>query len=47
MKMIFKVYFFHFFLAPDNEWVLGIPFLKNVYSVFDLGEIQVGLGQLA
>jgi hypothetical protein len=31
---------------PPNLWSLGIPFLKNVYSVFDLGNIQVGLGKL-
>ncbi|CAB4464264.1 unnamed protein product [Rhizophagus irregularis] len=33
--------------GPANEWILGAAFLKNVYSVFDLGGIQIGLGQLA
>ncbi|CAG8505286.1 5952_t:CDS:2 [Ambispora leptoticha] len=33
--------------GSDTEWVVGAAFLKNVYSVFDQGNLQVGFGQLA
>ncbi|GBB89539.1 hypothetical protein RclHR1_16250001 [Rhizophagus clarus] len=32
--------------GSDTEWVIGDTFLKNVYSIFDQGKLQVGFGKL-
>lgn len=46
MKMILIIYFFQTLLGPETNWVVGIPFLKNVYSVFDQGDMRVGFAKL-
>uniref|UniRef100_U9SN16 Peptidase A1 domain-containing protein n=1 Tax=Rhizophagus irregularis (strain DAOM 181602 / DAOM 197198 / MUCL 43194) TaxID=747089 RepID=U9SN16_RHIID len=32
--------------GSDTEWHIGSAFLKNVYTIFDLGNRQVGFAQL-
>lgn len=32
--------------VPDDEWHIGSAFLKNVYTIFDQGNRQVGFAQL-
>jgi hypothetical protein len=32
--------------GSDTTWIIGIPFLKNVYSIFDQGEFRVGFATL-
>lgn len=32
--------------GSDTTWIIGIPFLKNVYSIFDQDEFRVGFAAL-
>jgi len=32
---------------PPDHWVIGMPFLQSVYSVFDYTTLQVGFAELA
>jgi len=33
--------------SPDEPWIVGMPFLQGVYSVFDYDTAQVGFADLA
>jgi hypothetical protein len=45
-KWFLKVFFFQNPSGSDTTWIIGIPFLKNVYSIFDQGEFRVGFATL-
>lgn len=45
---MFKSYsFFQNPSGSDTEWHIGSAFLKNVYTIFDQGNRQVGFAELA
>jgi len=33
-------------VGNDDEWIVGTAFLKNVYTVFDIGEDEVGFAKI-
>ncbi|KAG9122413.1 Type I transmembrane sorting receptor, partial [Ceratobasidium sp. 392] len=33
--------------VPDNAWIVGDAFMRNVYTVFDQGNARVGFAKLA